>query len=257
MVFWPHNVGRRMLDIVDSTNAEGRRIAAETHRPTWIQAGIQTAGRGRFNRPWLDARGNLAATLVMPIDENDIAPLRSFVAALALYDACRHLADGTSCFRLKWPNDLLLNRGKMAGILLESIGRGARRHLIAGFGVNLASAPMIIDRDVDAPPPVSLVGETGRLVTPDDFLPHLAMSFETREAQLKEAGFESLRQDWQEAADGIGDNVRVSVAGKAYRGKFEGISASGEAVLLMGSERIHLAAGDMIMDSENERAPCD
>ena len=89
MTDWPQGYGRRILENVDSTNAEAARIAPSLTGPEWILALRQTQGRGRRGRPWADPQGNFAATLVMrPNETPDKVALRSFVASLALYDAC-------------------------------------------------------------------------------------------------------------------------------------------------------------------------
>ncbi|TAG09242.1 MAG: biotin--[acetyl-CoA-carboxylase] ligase, partial [Rhodobacterales bacterium] len=128
---------------IDSTNAEGFRRAPALSGPTWISAGLQTAGRGRRARPWDSPLGNLYATLVLkPVEQPETVALRSFAAALALRDACVALTGLPDSFALKWPNDVLLNGGKLAGILLESAGLGtASPVLCVGIGVNLIAAP--------------------------------------------------------------------------------------------------------------------
>ena len=85
----------------------------------------QTAARGRRGRAWAMPEGNFAATLVLrPPERPEQVALRSFVAALALFDAFAAATGRPSSFALKWPNDVLLNGGKVAGILLESAGQG-------------------------------------------------------------------------------------------------------------------------------------
>ena len=136
-------MGRRLLDTVDSTNAEAARMAPHLAGPLWILAGAQTAGRGRRARAWASPRGNFHATLALqPREPADRVALRSFAAALALRDAFVALTDLPQSFALKWPNDVLLNGGKVAGILLESSGAGQGvQHLSIGIGVNLIAAP--------------------------------------------------------------------------------------------------------------------
>ena len=252
---WPTGIGRRTLDIVDSTNAEGRRAAAELDRPTWIMARMQTAGRGRLGRPWFSSLGNFSASLVIPAENRRSASLRTFAAALALRDACVELAGGAGRFKLKWPNDLLLNRGKLAGILLECVGETGSLHLIIGFGVNLASAPNIIQPDGGSPHPVSLVGETGVSVSPEDFLARLARSFQLREDQFRKDGFPSVRSDWLNCASGLGANVNMRTADRTVSGTFEGIGSDGAAILRVRGEQVSIAAGDMILVSGESHAP--
>ena len=140
---WPAGYGRRVLASVDSTNAEAARIAPGLRGPEWILALAQTAARGRRGRPWINPAGNFAATLVMrPAESPDRVALRSFVAAVALWDTLVAATGRAGAFSLKWPNDVLLNGGKLAGILLESAGAGrSLSHFAIGIGVNLRNAP--------------------------------------------------------------------------------------------------------------------
>ena len=134
---WPAGIGREIHEALDSTNAEAlRRAAAGEAGPLWIMARSQTAARGRRGRAWAAPAGNFGATLLMrpPGD----AALRSFVAALGLFDAMVAVTGRPELFALKWPNDVLLGGRKLAGILLEAVNGGA---LAVGIGVNLASAP--------------------------------------------------------------------------------------------------------------------
>ena len=128
--------------VIDSTNEEARRraLAGESDR-VWIVAGEQTAGRGRRGRAWISPRGNLHATALL-IDPCPpaLAPQLGFVAGVALARAASDV--GAAEAGLKWPNDLMLNGAKCAGILVEGIGLAGRRAGYAvGVGVNCAHAP--------------------------------------------------------------------------------------------------------------------
>ena len=140
---WPDGYGKRVLASIDSTNAEAARIADHLAGPEWILALEQTAGRGRRGRAWVNPVGNFAATLVLhPTEPPEVVALRSFVASLALYDAFVAVTGRPQGLSLKWPNDVLLNGGKVAGILLESVGMARDiRHIGIGIGVNLKEAP--------------------------------------------------------------------------------------------------------------------
>ena len=110
--------------------------------PAWILAGEQTAGRGRRARSWASPRGNFHGTYVMkPTERLDVIALRSFAASLALREAFIAVTGLPNAFALKWPNDVLLNGGKIAGILLESAGSGKGiSYLAIGMGVNVCAA---------------------------------------------------------------------------------------------------------------------
>ena len=171
MTVWPEGYGRRVLEEVDSTLSEAARIAPDLAGPEWIMARRQSAARGRRGRAWIAPEGNLSATLVMrPEGGLASAALRSFVAALALHDAVADVLGHGEGLALKWPNDVLLNGGKLAGILLESSGAaGGITHLAIGIGVNLAAAPAPEAVEPHAVRPVSLAGECGVRISPEAF----------------------------------------------------------------------------------------
>ena len=129
-------MGRHILESVGSTNAHGLQLAPTLRGPAWFLAHEQTAGRGRRARAWVSPRGNFHATLILhPREAASVVALRSFAAALALREAFVAVTDLPGAFTLKWPNDVLLNGGKVAGILLESQSSGAGvAHLAIGIG---------------------------------------------------------------------------------------------------------------------------
>lgn len=223
---WPAGVGRVILPEIDSTNAEAARIAPGLSGPTWILALRQTRGRGRRGRDWRDPEGNFAASYVTrPGGPPDQVALRSFVAALALHDALITVTGRPEAFALKWPNDVLLNEGKLAGILLESIGHGAQvGHLVIGIGVNLRIAPVA---EEGAVPPVSLMGETGASVAPEEFLDLLAPAFARWEDQLVTYGFAPIRRAWLDRAARLGQVITARTVTESHTGTFEGIDATG------------------------------
>jgi BirA family transcriptional regulator, biotin operon repressor / biotin---[acetyl-CoA-carboxylase] ligase len=240
---WPDGVGRIVLDETDSTNAHATRIAGTLTRPTWIIAYRQTAARGRRGRAWAMPAGNFAATLVMPVTGGPgQAALRSFTASLALADALAVVAGPHARIALKWPNDVLLNGGKVAGILLEGIGPDAG-HLAVGIGVNLIHAPDAVSVEKDAMRPVSLVGETGLTVAPDAFLTPLAAAFARWEAVFRAEGFAGVRTAWLTRAARLGEALTARLPTREVTGRFDGIGEDGALILATagGVQRIHAA----------------
>ncbi len=223
--------------------AEAARIAHELKRPTWIMAHHQTGARGRRGRVWEHPEGNLAATLVMrPGGSVQEAALRSFFAANALYETLALHTDRTK-LALKWPNDVLLSQGKVAGILLESSGsRFGAEWLSIGIGVNLVEVPLGV-RDA-AFPPVCLK-DHGEAVTPESFLNALAANFATEEALFERLGFSVIRDNWLRRAARLGEVITARTGGKEVTGIFETVDDGGNLILKTPKGLKAVPAGDV------------
>jgi BirA family biotin operon repressor/biotin-[acetyl-CoA-carboxylase] ligase len=247
MTDWPQGYGLHVLQTVDSTLNEAARIAPTAAGPVWIMAYSQTAARGRRGRAWANPVGNLATTLLMrPQGEPEQAALRSFVAALALFDACVAVTGRSDGLSLKWPNDVLLNGGKLAGILLESTGQGRDlSHLAIGIGVNLSQSPPVDALEAGAARPVSLLSETGADVMPEDFLTELAAAFARYETQFLTYGFEPIRTAWLDRAARLGEVITARTATSETVGTFETVDANGNLVLNTAKGRVAIPAADV------------
>lgn len=222
--------------------AEAARIAPALTRPTWIIADRQTKGRGRLGRAWQAQEGNLFATLIYrPGCTAQEAALRSFMAANALFEA---LALHIPRDRLaqKWPNDVLLDGGKVAGILLEASGQGAKVDWLAiGIGVNLAAAP-----DLEAPfPPVSVTGQGGPRLDPGRVASELASNFDTQERLLREFGFRHIRDEWMRHAARLGAPITVRTARDAWRGTFDSVDDDGNLLIITPAGPRIIPAGEV------------
>lgn len=239
---WPLEYERQVLLEVDSTMLEAGRQAADLAGPTWICALRQTAARGRRGRAWVNPEGNLSATLVLPTTEApEKRALRSFVAALALYDALVAVSGRVDGLTLKWPNDVLLTGGKVAGILLESIGS----HLAIGIGVNLIAAPAPAEVEANAVAPVSVLSGLGVEVTPEAFLDMLAAAYARHESQFVTYGFAPIREAWLARAARLGEVVTARMGDREVIGTFESVDAEGRIVLNTAAGRQAIAAADI------------
>ena len=242
MAEWPAGYDKIVLDQVDSTMLEAARQASDLRGPVWICALSQTAARGRRGRAWVNPVGNLAATLVMPLeDAPELRALRSFVAALALFDAIAEVTGRVDGLSLKWPNDVLLNGGKLAGILLESLGPC----LSVGIGVNLVSAPDAGEVEAHAVRPVSLLSETGVDVAPEVFLDVLTAAYARYEAQFQTYGFAPIREAWLSRAARLGEVITARIGTTEVTGTFETVDAEGQIVLGTARGRQAIAAADI------------
>ncbi|MGA0613754.1 biotin--[acetyl-CoA-carboxylase] ligase [Paracoccus sp. KR1-242] len=244
---WPQGVGRVILARTDSTNAEAMRQAPSLTGPTWIMTHEQVAGRGRRGRGWVMPAGNFAGTLVLrPKGDPEAVAQLSFVAALALYDALSDACGPAARLAIKWPNDVLLNGGKIAGILLESLGSGRSIQAVAvGIGVNLAAAPTTSAVEPGAVRPVSVREETGFTVAAEDFLDLLAPAFARWLAQFETYGFAPIRNAWLARAARLGETIIARTGQNETRGVFDGIDETGALVLTTPSGRRVLPAADV------------
>lgn len=249
MTGWPVGVDRVVFDSIDSTNAEAaRRVAAGMTAPLWIFASEQTAGVGRRGRVWATPKGNFAASVIIPLKEPvQAAALRSFVAANALYDACGVTQGSASGLALKWPNDVLFRDCKMAGILLETLGRGPS-HMCIGFGVNLNSDPARENIEQGALAPIRLSDHADAPIDPLEFLTLLAAHFDVWNRSFEVAGFAPNRKVWMERAARIGEVITARMGTRSVTGIFETVDENGMLVLQAPDERHLIAAADIFFD---------
>jgi len=212
---------------LDSTSEETKRraLAGDPGR-LWIVADRQTQGRGRHGRDWRSPAGNFhgSALVVEPCDTAD-APQLGFVAGVAARAACEDF--GARGVRLKWPNDLVADGAKLAGILLEGCACAGRFAVSVGIGVNLASHPD------DLPyPATDLATLAGKPVKPREFVERLAARFDEQLAVFaRGAGFAAIRAQWLVAAAGLAAPLRATTPAGAREGLFEGIDARGRLLL--------------------------
>lgn len=241
------------FDEIGSTSTEALKAgAAGDAGDVWFAALRQTAGRGRRGRPWETASGNLAASLLLlPDCDPALYPTLGFVAGVALNRALssvvpaaaiRHGLDGANRIALKWPNDVLADGAKLAGILLESQKRpDGRQAIVVGFGVNIVAAPSGL------PYPATSLAELQVHVRAEDVFAALAEEWVVAH-ELWDNGrniIEILRL-WRASAAGMGAEVAVARDGEVVRGIFETIDDSGRLVVRAHDERrVVISAGDV------------
>ena len=232
------------LERCASTNDEARDLArqGEVVAPdgTVVWAREQSKGRGRHGREWASPPGNLHLSLILRPE----VPLReaaqlSFVTAVALYDALGNISEPGHQLHLKWPNDVLLQEKKVAGILLESEAGGAEfpEWVIVGLGVNVAYFP-----DDAAYPATSLSAEHWT-VTVEDTLVAFARSFQKWANIWVEEGFDKVRQTWLNRSIGKGKAIAVSLDNETLTGNFKDLDDDGALILENDGAERRIAAG--------------
>jgi BirA family biotin operon repressor/biotin-[acetyl-CoA-carboxylase] ligase len=241
-----------VLDTCGSTNIEAlHRARAGERGPLWVVAHEQTAGRGRRGRQWISADGNLYASLLLsaPSPPRNAAQL-SFVAALATHDAILGCApDIAERLTLKWPNDVLCDGRKLAGILIE--GEGTQPLTVAiGIGVNCRSHPE------GTAYPASDLAAAGYPVTAAAVFAALSASMLRRLRQWDEGGgFPAIRADWIARAYRLGCELLVRVSDRDIRGSFETVDETGRLVLRTDDGTLErITAGDVFPLPSGEAA---
>jgi len=244
------------FETIDSTNAEAQRLAEAGERgPAWIRAARQTAGRGRQGRPWVSEGGNLYATLlVTPLVPPRIAVQAGFVAGLAVLEAVRNFLPDPSYLALKWPNDVLLDERKIAGILTETAGPGERdaTTIAIGCGVNLAHAPD------QARYPATSLRHHGVEAEPEAVFAALQGSMDRWLGVWDEGrGFARIRQAWLASAFRLGREVTLLTEGEPVSGVFSGLAEDGAIVVVDAMRRTRaFHAGEVSLSAPGmERAP--
>jgi len=250
----PQGYDHQIHAVLDSTNEEAKRqiLSRSGFGPTWIQAHRQTAGRGRRGNRWASEPGNLFCSLVLPLecDLSEAANL-SFVAALAVGSALApHVDPGRIAF--KWPNDVLLDDRKVAGILLEVQQKGDVLWLIVGIGVNIVNIP-----DDVRFPATALNTHASEPVSLDTALGDLAVGFDQWLTKWRAQGFLPVRQAWLERAARINMPIEVRLPNETVNGIFRGLDQSGALRLgLEGGEERLITAGDVYFNSDgDEKGP--
>jgi BirA family transcriptional regulator, biotin operon repressor / biotin---[acetyl-CoA-carboxylase] ligase len=217
-----------------STNDDLAALARDgAPEGTWLRAERQTGGKGRQGRAWQSPTGNLYASTLVRLRTNDPpAPTLALVAAVALQEVVAIYAPAV---QIKWPNDLLLDGAKLAGILLEREGDA----VILGFGVNLAHHPHGLERPV-----TSLAALAGRAPEPGPFLEILARNLSRWVARWRQEGLAPIRGAWLAAAHPAGTALSTPEGG----GLFDGLDESGALRLRLvdGSVRV-IHAGDVFV----------
>lgn len=236
-------VGLTAYGAVASTNAEALAYARRGERgPLWITALSQTAGRGRRGRNWVSQPGNLYASLLLtdPAPADRAAQL-SFVASLAVHDALARTAPGLAPrLALKWPNDVLCEGAKLAGILIE--GEGAKPlSVVIGIGVNVRHHP------AETEFPATDASARGADVTAEQVFAELSASMLDRLAQWDRGeGFAATRRDWLARAAGLAQAVRVCLPNAELIGRFCDLDSFGRLVLEQADGSLTtVAAGDV------------
>jgi len=234
------------LDEIDSTNNKAKllSITDEPCSHTVIHADKQTAGRGRYGRKWESLDGNLFMSIILPKTASleKMAQL-CFVCGLATEAAITGIIQSYNqnlSTKLKWPNDVLVNDKKIAGILIETAGKN-NEYIIVGIGVNIKAAPILQENKT-----TSLFAEGISFVTSKDLLNEIMTKFIKYYYIWLSEEFLPIRERWIKKAKGIGEVINVTTGHNRVSGKFIDIDFTGSIRVLLASGQIYsINAGEV------------
>jgi len=220
-----------LLEVVAETGSTNADIAARLRSGEdipegyWLVADRQTAGKGRRGREWHDGAGNFMGSTVIHLRDDDTNfGAFNIPISVALRDAVAGFVPDPSLLMLKWPNDLLLDRAKLAGVLMELVGD----KIIVGIGVNLASAPHVPNRRTAA------IVDVAQQPRRNDFGDALADAIARWLLRFREDDGIGARSRWLEYAHPRGTRLRVSDSGgEPIEGDFMMLAPNGSLVLRM------------------------
>jgi BirA family biotin operon repressor/biotin-[acetyl-CoA-carboxylase] ligase len=235
----------RRYAVLPSTSDLCRSLAAAGEpEGLAILAARQTAARGSRGRQWESPSGNLSlSVLIRPRERAAAAGQWALLAAVALVETLAPHVTGGHALKLKWPNDVLLDGVKLAGILLDSVADGLAgiEWMVIGMGANLAAAPRVPGRptaalaDIGPPPPPNMVAEAV-----------LARIDYWRRIRLLE-GFSPVRAAWLSHAQPPGTPLTLKLQDRDFGGTFAGLGDDGSLLLQSGGRVQAFATGEVLL----------
>lgn len=216
-----------------------------------ILAENQTAGRGSRGRIWACPPGNLyLSVLLRPRNDAEGAGAGQWalLAGVVLIETLAQFAATPDGLRLKWPNDVLSDGAKLAGILVDAAmtANTGSDWLVVGVGANLASAPVIEGRQIAA-----LVTPNGAPPQPAEVAEAFLANLERWRGVLASAGFSPIRDAWLSHAHPVGTPLSIKDALRIRTGVFAGLSVRGELLLSAGDTIHTISTGDVLLGQGN------
>ena len=249
--------GRKVYyyDVTGSTNNDAKRCGEEGDpHGTVVVADIQNAGKGRRGRGWQTLSGTaLAFTILLrPEFPPDKASMITLVMALSVAEAVEEALEGAkdAVTTIKWPNDIVLNKKKICGMLTEMTMTPEMdeiQYIVVGAGINVNNASPEEFSEEIRKTATSLRRETGRQINRAGLLEKVLLRFEENYAAFLETlDLSGLKEAYQNHMKGVGNEVRVLDPAGEYTGISHGINDKGELIVEKeNGEKVRVYAGEV------------
>ena len=228
---------------IDSTNIEAHRLLKQRKilSPLWIVAEEQTGGKGRGGKKWISNKGNLFATLILPISF-DIKKLSmiSCAASLATFKCLSHFIEENKSLKIKWPNDILFKNSKLSGILIENLISSDANYSIIGIGINVNSSPSIPNHDT-----VSLKEILGHEIDIKLVFSQLSIFLDSYIKNLINNDLKLLIDEYRVKMWRINENVTFLIGEEKYEGKLSSINENFEIEIDVNASKMTFNSGEL------------
>ncbi|MEX0981460.1 MAG: biotin--[acetyl-CoA-carboxylase] ligase [Bacteroidales bacterium] len=220
--------------VLDSTNGEAARLRASgsVRGEFFVSAHFQQDGRGQAGRKWVSDPGKnlLMSWVVFPVF---LSVNQQFQLSKAVSLAITDLLEGHSIpCRIKWPNDIISNSGKIAGILIENSWQGREiRQSIVGIGLNINQKIF----PVFPYPAVGMIGENGKEYNTDAICEEMVERLEKRYEQLRKGAMKKINSDYHALLFRLNEESLFSTGDSEFTGRIEGVSETGELIVERGN----------------------
>jgi BirA family biotin operon repressor/biotin-[acetyl-CoA-carboxylase] ligase len=233
----------------DSTNTVAKDLAVRgAPEGTLVVAEKQTRGKGRRGRTWFSPAGSgiYASLILRPVISPGEAPRITLMTAVAVAEAL--LALIPLAFKIKWPNDILVNGKKIAGILTEiSTEMDSVDYIVVGLGLNVNTPKGNFTQDIREKA-TSILVETGKPFSRIKLLQACLQWYELYYERFQKGEFAPILDRWKELADIIGQLITVDMAGKMYSGKVMDVDNDGILILKDDEDKTHrIFSGDVTL----------
>jgi BirA family biotin operon repressor/biotin-[acetyl-CoA-carboxylase] ligase len=235
------------LEEIDSTNSYAKLNLENFADRTVIYANRQTSGRGRLCRKWVDlGLGNLFMSIVLK-PSTDFKYVYSNITQYLSVCLCKVLELYNLNPKIKWPNDVLINGKKIAGILSESVMQngGECKGIVLGIGVNINASQNDLNL-IENKPATALNIELNRSVDVDKFRNELLNEFFSNYDRFISLGFEYIKNDYISRNCFIGKELNIQVFDKIESGMAKTVNDNGELVLSKNNKDLVLIIGDIL-----------